>query len=216
MLLVTEGFVLNSIILVILGYYFKLLIAQHYPHVPKITVSWFSYPAIAPVITICYLAIRFKHIPKIFTDKKKVISTIIVGAIVLCVFNSLGLFIVGKYNGNAQAILHTSSFYFPLNIFLYILWIPFIEEVLFRGYFLEILRGSWGVTYSICFSSLLFVLSHHWWFLVFSDIHYLLQVFAIFLASLLFSLSYIRAGLIAAILMHTIGNCYVLYINTTI
>ena len=110
----------------------------------------------------------------------------------------------------AQAILEAYPYYFELNLFLSIIWGPFIEEVLFRGYFLEILKSSWSVKASILVSSLLFTIGHKGLaeILLNGKWHYIMSVLMIFLSSVVFSAAYIRGGLLAAAIIHMFANLY--------
>lgn len=210
---VLEGFLITYISLFICGYY-NIELTQYYSYIPQITVKLLS-SAISATVATCFLAWRLKYIPKMVTDKRELFSTILVGIIALYVFIYLALHWFEKYNSNVQLILHTYSFYFKLNVFLFIFCIPFIEEVLFRGYFLEMLRRPWGTSFSICFSSLLFIFGHKGFLslLMYGDIHYLIPFSYVFLGSILFSIGYLRAGLLASIFLHSFANFFVLYIN---
>jgi len=216
LLLVIEGLALFMAVHAVSGYYIYPKLADFYPNVPRLTMAMLSSAAIS-LIAILYLAFRSKHFPKYFMDKQYIIPIVVAGAMAswFIFFIEISVFNLNKTLSIIQAILKTSdSSYYNLNVFLYVCWSPLIEETLFRGYFLEMLKGPWGVRFSMLFSSLLFVIPHMKLGGNFVIDFFSVTSFFLFLTSLLLSVVYIRAGLLAAILVHLFEHLYILFINT--
>jgi membrane protease YdiL (CAAX protease family) len=109
-------------------------------------------------------------------------------------------------------MLKNLSVYDLINILLYTVWAPLIEETLFRGFFLEILKPQWNNTGALLLSSLLFTLPHMAYPSFYSSgiLDGLLIVLSILMDSIIFGMAYIRGGLIAAIIVHAFSNSYML------
>ena len=132
---------------------------------------------------------------------------ILVGVIISWLVIFVELLFLTKEIPMAQKILQTPEPYNYVNLFLLILWGPFVEETLYRGYFFEILREKLNDPIAIIFSSLLFVLFHGMWG------QFSISLIFIFLFSLIFTIMYISGGLIASISVHAFTNFYLTYLN---
>jgi CAAX protease family protein len=77
---------------------------------------------------------------------------------------------------------------------------PFLEEVLFRGYILQLLMDSGSKVWAVLMTALLGMLIH-----VVSNLNPE-QMFSIFIAEIIFSAAYIRGGLGAALIVHALVN----------
>lgn len=206
-IIVLEGFGALIAFHAIGGYYCAPKVAGVFPKLPLLTVSMLSSSAISPVIAIIYLALRTKFIPK-FTIKKEIFMYILAGIVMAWIVVFVSVIVSGKGDVFTQEILKTPYPYYYLNLFLLILWGPLLEEILFRGYFFEILRQKLNNTRALLFSSILFVIFHGIWG------GYGINLFFIFLYSVIFTLMYIQGGLIASISVHALVNFYLLYLNT--
>jgi membrane protease YdiL (CAAX protease family) len=205
-IIVLEGFGVLIAFHAIGGYYCAPKVVEVFPEIPLITVSMLFSSAMSPVIAIIYLALRTKFIPK-FTIKKEIFTYILAGIVMAWIVVFISVLLSGKESSFAQEILKTPRPYYYLNLFLFILWGPLLEETLVRGYFFEILRQKLNDIIALVFSSILFVIPHGIWG-IFS-----INLFFIFMYSVIFTLMYIQGGLIVSISVHAFVNFYLLYLN---
>lgn len=203
---VLEGFIISIIVHIVSGYYFTHKLAEILLDFPPITIALLSSPAISPVIAIIYLAFRAKFFPK-FSANREVLLYSLSGIIAAWLVIFIKILLLGKEISLAKEVLETPQPYNYLNLFLIILWGSLIEETLYRGYFFEILKQNWNSKMAFLFSTILFVIDHGiWWSF---DIY----LFFIFLYSVIFTLTYMKGGLIASILVHVFVNFYLFYLN---
>lgn len=208
-IVILEGFGIFIAAHAVGGYFFAPRIEDVFFKFPQITAAMLSSSAISPLLAIVYLTLKIKFIPQ-FNLRRNMFPYLLSGMILswMIVFVSM-LFLEMKRIPLLQEILRIPHpyFYFYLTLFLFLIWGPFLEETLYRGYFFEILKQSWGNTKALLFSSVLFVIPHGIWGSF--DISLLFT----FLFSVVFTMTYMRGGLVASILVHTFVNCYLLYLQ---
>lgn len=204
--IVLEGFGILIISHAIGGYFCAPKLAEVFSKLPLLTISMLSSSAISPIIAIIYLALRARFIPK-FSVKREILMYILSGIVMAWIVVFINVLVLGKGDTFTQEILKTPHPYYYLNLFLLILWGPILEEILFRGYFFEILRQQLNNTMALLFSSILFIVSHGIWGA------FGINLFFIFLSSIIFTLLYIQGGLIVSISVHAFVNFYLLYLN---
>lgn len=207
--IVLEGFGILILSHIVGGYFCAPKLAEVFSELPLLTISILSSSAISPIVAIIYLALRAKFIPK-FSVKREILMYILSGMVMAWIVVFLSVLVSGKGDTFAQEILKTPHPYYYLNLFLLILWGPILEEILFRGYLFEILRQQMNSAVALLFSSVLFIGLHGLWG-VFG-----INLFFIFLYSVIFTLLYIQGGLIVSILVHVFVNSYLLYLSTGI
>lgn len=203
---VLEGFGILLVAHAIGGYCFSQRLASVFNKMPLVTVEMLSSSAVSPIVAIIYLAWRCKFVPK-FSISRETFLCFIAGIVLVWIVAFVSLLYFDRRIPFAQEIIKTNYPYYYLNLFLVVLWGPLLEETLVRGYFFEILKGSWSNTTALLLSSILFVIFHGIWGTF--DISLLL----ILLYSIIFTLIYIEGGLIASIVVHAFANFYLTYLN---
>jgi membrane protease YdiL (CAAX protease family) len=99
-------------------------------------------------------------------------------------------------------LISLPSIQFYMGVIMIVLVNPFLEEVLFRGFFFEILKGRWNTSIAlfvtVSFSSLM---------------HYRagIGIIHIVLTNIIFTVLYLAGGLVPSILGHTFVNYYSVY-----
>lgn len=206
LIVVLEGFGILIAAHAIGGYYLAPELANIFPKIPRLTIAMLSTSALSPVVVIIYLVFRVNFLPELSIKKIKFryLFTGIVLALITVYVNTL--FFSAK-NPLAQKIIKMPLLYFYLSSFLLVIWGPFIEEILCRGYFFEILKRNWGTIIAMFFSSILFTLPHGIWGT------FNIALLFVFLNSLILTLSYIWGGLATSILVHVFVNSYMFYFN---
>lgn len=174
--------------------------------IPLVTVAMLSSSAISALVAIIYLKLTTKFFPN-FSPKKAIFLYLFSGIFASWIVSLPQVLLLGKESAFIQDILKTSYPYYYLNLFLFILWGPLLEETLYRGYFFEILRRDWGNGKAFLFSSILFVFFHGLWGT------FNINLFFIFFYSAIFTLLYIEGGLVASIIVHSFVNFYLVYLN---
>lgn len=104
-------------------------------------------------------------------------------------------------------IAKLTSMYRYFAVFLIVLWGPFLEEVLARSYFFELLRRQLGAALGLIISSMLFLVPHGIWG------GFDFALIFIFLYSAVFTFVYIQGGIIASIIVHAFVNSYLVYMS---
>jgi len=205
-LIVLEGFTILIICHAIGGYYFAPILVRYFSRLPLLTISMISSSAVSPVLAIFYVAVRVKFLPK-FKLTREIFMYILSGIVMAWIVSIINVLISGRDISLAQGILRTPPPYYYLNLFLLIFWGPFLEEILFRGYFFELFRQKSNDVKALLVTSLLFVIPHGIWG------SFDINLFFIFLNSSVFTLMYIQGGLITSIMIHAFVNFYLLYLN---
>jgi membrane protease YdiL (CAAX protease family) len=185
---------------------------------PPVTIALLLTSSLSPVIAIVYLALRLKFIPNFRINKGSVVW-VILGTILICT----GIYLVNIITGGSyysEEILRVPTPYQYFNLALIIVWTSTAEEILFRGYFFENLRRSWGNLIAIFVVSALFVIPHGIWGALyftqrmpnFSLVVFSIVLTSIFVSSIIYTVTYLKAGLPAAILVHIFGNLFFYYL----
>jgi membrane protease YdiL (CAAX protease family) len=210
--LVLEGFVLEIAVHWAFAEYFGLQLVKLNPNIPWSVAGTFS-STLSPLIATVYMGLRLRCFPVIMIKPQTSLSAgiAILLAWFVLLFQTAAL---GQDDPFSREILKTRSqpTYFYLSIFVVVAWGPFLEEILNRGYFFGPLRTTWGDTAALLISTFLFVTFHA----IFLAIYYGgvgYELLFIFLHSIIFTASYIRGGMAAAILTHMFVNFYLLYLN---
>lgn len=204
--IVTIGFGISLIAHAIGGYYFAPKLAETFSQVPRITIEMLASSSISPVIAIIFLLVTTKFIPRILITRYT-ITCILAGLVVGWIAVFLEVLTFGKESAFSIAILSTPRPYYYVNLFLLIVYGPFFEETLYRGYFFELMKPGWGNCKAFFLSSMLFVLFHGLWG------GFGMWLFFIFLASAISTIMYLEGGLIAAITTHSFVNFYLMYLS---
>lgn len=206
-IVVLEGFGVLIASHAIGGYYLAPLLAEVIPKLSSLTIAILSSTAISPFLATIYLAVRVRFVPK-FNIKKEALLYLPSGIILAWIVVFINVLLSGKENPYAYEVLKSPQPYYYLNLFLITIWSALLEEILNRGYFFEILRVRWGDTQALLLSSIIFVMPHGMWG------SFDISLIFIFLYSVIFTVIYMRGGLIIAILVHAFVNFYLLYLNT--
>ena len=140
-------------------------------------------------------------------DRRNPISASLGGIFLLWLVSFIALLWFDKVNADARALLELHGVPFYLTVFALVTRLPFLEEILFRGYFLELLNDHIGTVASTILSAGFFVVSHGIW-----D-GFGAQSLLYFVDSLIFTFVYAQGGILAAGLAHTFVNGYVLVLN---
>jgi membrane protease YdiL (CAAX protease family) len=189
---------------VVNGFFLRPLLAEIFPQFPWITLGLLLSVTNAPLAAFIYLILRIGFVPKFSIERETFLWSVGTGMALIWTVNSAQTLVLGQISVQMQGILNASPSYYLLNLFLLILWGPFVEEIFFRGYFLEILYQKHSTLKALLFSSALFTFGHVWGGFNGSLVF-------IFLASVVFSLVYIKGGLVASILVHIFANADFFY-----
>ena len=79
---------------------------------------------------------------------------------------------------------------------------PILEEILFRGFFFEVLRRKWNIKIALAVILLFSAIVH---------LKYGISVINIIIDNVILTLIYIEGGLIASIIGHIFLNFYMIY-----
>ena len=187
------------------------ILHSHYPSAPTLTVNILSSSAIAPVLTIFYLWLRTKCLPKFVLNREALLTAI--SGMVLVFIVSLLYVMIFKYNTFVKNLLSSPGNYKEINIFLFVIWGPLLEEVLFRGYILNLLK-SYGKITALLITSILFA-TLHLLFAGFSiDLYLLVESIFLVIYAMIYGVCYLNGGIVSAILAHVFCNLYFLVANS--
>lgn len=213
MQIIIEGFIVLIIVQAIGVLCFGWLFSSLLANAPKLTINILSSSAISPVIAIAYLSLRQKITPKFNFTRETIIGAVsgIVLTLMVCLVE---VFVFGTKNVFIRQIISAPIPYYYINLFWFIVWGPFFEETLFRGYFYELLRAK-GESFAILMSSVMFALPHILFSGLAIDFYVVLEVLFIFARGLIFVYAYRAGGLLASTATHIFANLYFLYLNTT-
>lgn len=216
LLIALEGLGVSLVAHAFGGYYLVPKISYEYELIlPPVTVALLFTSSLSLVVAIIYIALRLKFIPN-FRINKKAILFVIPGTIFVCT----GIYVEHLLSGGGsyymEEILRVPTSYLYLNLFLIIIWGSFAEEILFRGYFFENLRKSWGNLIALFIVSVLFVIPHGIWGAVyfsqsipnFSVVVFCIVLVSIFISSIIITGTYIKGGLFSAVFVHIFANLF--------
>lgn len=182
-----------------------------FPSAPTLTTNILSSSAIAPVLTIFYLWVRTKNFPKIVLNRDNILTT--VSGIVLIFIVSLFYVMIFRSNLFIKNLLVIPGIFKNINVVWFVFWAPITEEILFRGYFLNILTCH-GKIQALVISSLLFVAVHLLFAGVGINLSTILEIGFLFIYSMIFGFCYLQAGIVSSILVHVFDNFYFLVVNS--
>jgi membrane protease YdiL (CAAX protease family) len=185
----------------LLWIFLRPLLFSALPDTTARTIYLLFSSAIAPLIAGLYILFKTRSIPEI-TVKRNMFCAVLAG-----IGGCWLIYKITRFFG-VGPVLPGSSIYELIRIFWIILWAPFVEEALFRGYFLEILKLKWNNIGALLLSSLLFTLPHLFNIKIISLTSILLYGFSIFADSIIFGMVYLQGGLIAAFVVHAFANLY--------
>jgi membrane protease YdiL (CAAX protease family) len=204
-----EGYVFFLIVHIFVSYFIGLGLQELFVTAPKITINNLASSAISPILTIIYLMLRINFFPRFYFNEKVLMC---LGAgFVLIFFKQFSWKIIAGKDYSLINFLDVPPPYYYLHLFLVIVWGPIIEEILFRGYFLEIALYRWGQPLAIIISSLLFTIPHSLGGYEF-NIYLIISLVFFFLWQVIFSLVYLVGGISASILVHVMNNAYSVYL----
>lgn len=209
-MIIGEGF--TALILIqCLGFIFIGHFLQiYFPAMPPITVNIISSSAISPLLASAYLCARTKVKPTIILNKQ-VVALTFAGVVLVYIVSLMYMYIFKE--SNFVSNLSSPNAFKYINLFWYVVWAPVTEEILFRGYFLNVLSARGNVTASIV-SSLLFAAAHILFAYPHFDIIMALESSFLFVYSMIFAFMYVQGGIIPAILTHIFSNwCSLFLIN---
>lgn len=200
-----EAFVVLHAVQYVTGYHLLPFLLRHDLGLPPMTVSMLSTSSTSLLLAVLYVLLRTKAVP-IFIGPN-VISASIAGIFLLWMVSFISLIWFDKTNPQARELLDLQGAPFYLSAFSIVVWGPFLEEILFRGYFFELLIDQIGTLASATLSAALFVISHAVWE------GFGPQSVLYFVDSLVFTFIYAQGGVLAAGLGHSFRNAYVLLLN---
>jgi len=87
-----------------------------------------------------------------------------------------------------------------LPVIIFVIYSPLLEEILYRGYIQQLLLESTSTTRAVLITAALGTLSH------LINYHGILQLTVVFFSATIYCLAYIRGGLSAAIIVHSVHN----------
>ncbi len=189
------------------GYFLAPKLTNILPGVPILTVAIVASSTFSPIITIAYALLRFKFLPN-FYFSKRTLAFIAIGVLSSISFSLLNIYISGNKIPFAESFLYLPFNYYYLSVFLLTIFVPILEEVLYRGYIFELLKKGFGPWWSLFFVSSLFFLFHGFWG-VFN-----LSTFFVFIYSVLFTFVYINGGIFASVISHISVNSFLFFIST--
>lgn len=196
----------------LLGYFIVPKAIVLMSNTPVLSVNILLTSILAPLLTIIYLMLRLDHSPYIYF-RKMVIMVSAASIVFLWSIALLEIMLIGPSNIFVKQLLSSYVSYININIIWFILLAPTLEEILFRGYFYDLLR-QYGELIAIILSSLLFVVPHVLFAGVSLDIVVIIQMVIIFMRSIVLSITYRYGGLVASVLAHIFINAYSLFLNS--
>jgi membrane protease YdiL (CAAX protease family) len=196
---VLTGFALSFVTKGIVGLFVQPVAARALASIPPLTLSLLLAVTVSPLITMTYLKARTGYFPKVTGKKDGFVLFSGAGCVAVWGVMLLQGFLLDKHSPFVHDIMNAPPFYYYSNLGLFILGGPFVEELLYRGFFLEILRRKQTTSWAVVITSFLFTLGHLWGGL---DIGLLF----VFLGSVIFSFVYIRNGLVASMVVHAFDN----------
>jgi len=183
-----------------------------YPSIPIITLAQGSL-FVTYTTTIIFLLYRTKIKPYFYFGKEVLLYSALGIIIIWLSHGVLALIYVNANNSSVIEFVNYKDSYKYINLLSIIILIPITEEILFRGYLINILKKT-GVLVSLLVTSVLFVTVHLIFHKYGSPLGMLVNGIYIFFFSMTVGFAYIRAGLMAAILVHIFNNLYVIVTNT--
>lgn len=202
-MIVLEGFAILLASHFIGGYFLSACLGSAFPHFPNHTIALLASFGICLPLTILYMALRTKHFPK-FSINIKTFLFVLVSPVMIWLLLFVKMITFGK--GDSQGILEIIKGPIPysyINLFIFLLWGPFAEEILNRGYFYEILKWSWSKSVALIISTILFTIPHYSFSSEFTFSFFIIPIY-----SVIFTVMYMYGGIIAASASHIFLNLF--------
>ena len=161
---------------------------------------------IAISLTIFYMKINYKI--SLIYKIKNVKNSLIIGiggifVIWIIKFLSFLFFInKGATLPSIKSFLELPSIYFYIGFIMLVIIGPILEEILFRGFFFEVLRRKWNIKIALAVILLFSAIVH---------LKYGISVINVIIDNVILTLIYIEGGLIASIIGHIFLNFYMIY-----
>ena len=164
----------------------------------------------ATMISIFYMVWKYKFIPK-FIKRSFKESIMISGAGIVIIWFLWLFFLTNYYQGKSsslfvQSLLNLPTKKFIIGSILTIILGPMLEEILDRGFFFELMKIRWNTTISLVITLLFSLITHV------GTIHNNVDFIFHILNVIIFSVLYMKGGLLASILPHMFVNLYSVYI----
>jgi len=208
--IVAEGFIVFVVIKLLMIVLATVLVGM-LSNANKTTIYVLTSGIFSTLLAILYLWIRTKYMPKIKIHYDSIMYSI-AGVIFMWFFLYIGLLFFGFNDVYIKKLIGVSGVYKYINVFWFAIWSPVTEELIFRGYFLEMLSHKKPVI-ALLITSLLFVTLH----IIFSlnPYNYLMIIScaSFFIFSMIVGFVYLHAGLMPAIIVHMFSNIYFLIVT---
>jgi membrane protease YdiL (CAAX protease family) len=205
-----EGTAVLVIIYLLGNFYLMPYISNSLPF----PTSSMLFSAVSPAVAIIYLLSRVKQFPHL-GFAVRYFYVIIIGILISAASATAYI----KYFPSAGGLVSTilvlpGPFY--INLFLFLIWNPVTEEIVFRGYILELIRTRWNTIFAIVLSTALFVFPHVFFNGLRSPLYFsreflgylLLPMLPKVVFSVVVSIVYLRTGIMGAVLAHVVMNFY--------
>lgn len=196
---VLAGFGISFLTTGIVGLFVQPVAARVLVAIPPLTLRLLLAVTVSPLITMIYLKTRTSYFPKITAKKDGFVLTSGAGCVAVWGVMLIQSFLLDKQSPFVHDISNAAPFYYYSNLVLVIFVGPFVEELLYRGFFLEIVRRKQSTSLAVVFTSLLFTIEHLWGGLE-------IGLLFVFLDSMVLSFVYIRNGLVASMAVHAFAN----------
>jgi len=173
---------------------------------PKVSAHFvsLSLSALSTASAVAYLSLRCGFLAKVVINRFS-LGVGIAAVVILWLFVFFFSIVVGAPRSLwAQSILSSGQPFKAISIFLATLWVPFFEELLFRGYILELLKDRINVSAAVIVSSIVFVFLH------LTSGYPNIELFLTFSQSVLYSITYLYGGIVPAFMVHACFNLYLL------
>lgn len=203
--IVLETFVLLHTIQFVTGLFLLPFLLQYDLGLPPIAVSGLATTSTSLTLALLYIVIRTKAFPVLIGENT--IPASVAGIFLLWMIRVIALVWFDKTNSYARAMLNLEGSAFYLTVLTVTTLGPFLEEILFRGYFFDFLKDELGVLTAAIASALLFVVSHGIWG------GFGAQSILYFVDSLVYVFIYTQGGVLATGLCHSFVNAYVLILS---
>jgi len=134
-------------------------------------------------------------------------DSLIWGVVFCAILNVVDISIVALSRYSITGEFHLPSFSASnlklLPVIVFVIYLPILEEILYRGYIQQFLLESTPKTHAVLITAALGTLAH------LISYHGIFQLIVVFIGAIIFCLAYIRGGLLAAMIVHSINNLLV-------
>jgi membrane protease YdiL (CAAX protease family) len=203
--IVLEAFVVLHGVQFVTGFYLLPFLLERDLGLPSVTVARLTTSSTSLLLAVAFVFFRSRT--ALVWATRQTLTTIFAGMFLLWMIRFVALVWFDKSNPEARAILDLQGSPLYITIFSLVVWGPFLEEILFRGFFFELTKHQLGVMASVTLTSVLFVVSHGIWE------GFGPQSVLYFVDSLVFTAIYTQGGILAAGLAHGFANGYVFLLN---